>query len=187
VEIITCILSKPSRRFILEPLLLYYFFLFYLIIIIISVMMFSYHRFSFPWHFSSWASGESPPLRLQVSACSTFLMMCDVPSMVVFFVEDLLNVVLVLFPDIFFKPLLTIHVVLMITGMAKHFMFHIRWISILDFYIVISYYHHHNHLHCCDPHHDTIRTLHFMVLLITPASMFGLQSIGRRTVKSARK
>jgi hypothetical protein len=26
----------------------------------------------------------TPPLRLQVSACSTFLMMCDVPSMAVF-------------------------------------------------------------------------------------------------------
>jgi hypothetical protein len=26
----------------------------------------------------------TPPLRLQVSACSTFLMMCDEPSMAVF-------------------------------------------------------------------------------------------------------
>jgi hypothetical protein len=43
----------------------------------------------------------TPPLRLQVSACSTFLMMCDVPSMVVF-VKNLLSVVLVLFPGRFF-------------------------------------------------------------------------------------
>jgi hypothetical protein len=41
------------------------------------------------------------PLRLQVSACSTFLMMCDVPSMAVIFVGNLLSVVLVLFTDIF--------------------------------------------------------------------------------------
>jgi hypothetical protein len=41
----------------------------------------------------------TPPPRLQVSACSTFLMMCHVPSMAVF-VENLLSVVLVLFPDI---------------------------------------------------------------------------------------
>jgi uncharacterized protein YhhL (DUF1145 family) len=42
----------------------------------------------------------TPPLRLQVSACSTFLMMCHVLSMAVF-VGNLLSVVLVLFPDIF--------------------------------------------------------------------------------------
>jgi hypothetical protein len=41
--------------------------------------------------------GEVP---LQVSACSTFLMMCDVPSMAVF-VGNVLSVILVLFPDIF--------------------------------------------------------------------------------------
>jgi hypothetical protein len=31
----------------------------------------------------------TPPLRLQVSACSTFLMMCDVPSMAVFCKESI--------------------------------------------------------------------------------------------------
>jgi hypothetical protein len=35
------------------------------------------------------------------SDCSTFLIMCDVPSTVVFFVENLLNAFLVLFPDFF--------------------------------------------------------------------------------------
>jgi hypothetical protein len=70
----------------------------------------------------------TPPLRLQVSACSTFLTICDVPSMAVF-VENLLSVVLVLFPDI---PdyLLTIPVAPVFT---EHFMFHIRWIYILRF------------------------------------------------------
>jgi hypothetical protein len=47
----------------------------------------------------------TPPLRLQVSACSTFLMLCDVPSMAVF-VKNLLSVVLVLFPDILLLLLL---------------------------------------------------------------------------------
>jgi hypothetical protein len=48
---------------------------------------------------------RTPPLRLQVSACSTFLMACDVPSMAVF-VGNLLSVVLVLFPDILLLLLL---------------------------------------------------------------------------------
>jgi hypothetical protein len=52
-------------------------------------------------------------------------MMCDVPSMAVFFVENLLNVVLVLFPEIILF-LFTIHVAPMITVMTKLFMFHIR-------------------------------------------------------------
>jgi hypothetical protein len=42
----------------------------------------------------------TPSLRLQVSACSTFLMMCDVPSMAIF-VGNLLSVALVLFQNIF--------------------------------------------------------------------------------------
>jgi hypothetical protein len=37
-----------------------------------------------------------------------------------------------LFTD-FFSPLVTIPVASMITGVTKHFMFHIRWISILKF------------------------------------------------------
>jgi hypothetical protein len=88
----------------------------------------------------------TPPLRLQVSACSTFLMMCDVPSMAVF-VGNLLTVVLVLFPDIF-----------------VNFYFQFRWpqwllvwqsiscstfseFLYLDFYTLIYHYHHH-HLRC---------------------------------------
>jgi hypothetical protein len=42
----------------------------------------------------------TPPLRLQVSDCSTFLITCDVPNTAVF-VEDLLNALLTLFTDIF--------------------------------------------------------------------------------------
>jgi hypothetical protein len=40
----------------------------------------------------------TPPLRLQVSECSTFLILCYVPSTVVF-VENLLNAFLVLFQN----------------------------------------------------------------------------------------
>jgi hypothetical protein len=38
-----------------------------------------------------------------------------------------------LFPYIFFSPLVTIPVAPKITGVTKHFMFHIRWISVLKF------------------------------------------------------
>jgi hypothetical protein len=38
----------------------YYIIIIIIIIIIISIMLFSYHRFSFPWYFS-WANGEHPP------------------------------------------------------------------------------------------------------------------------------
>jgi hypothetical protein len=46
----------------------------------------------------------TPPLRLQVSDCSTSLTMCDVTSTAVF-VQNLFNIVLVLFPDIFKRKL----------------------------------------------------------------------------------
>jgi hypothetical protein len=56
-----------------------------------------------------------------------------------FFVGNLLSVVLVLFPDMF-KPLLTIPVAAMITGMTKHFTFHIRWISVLITVYILIYF-----------------------------------------------
>jgi hypothetical protein len=45
--------------------------------------------FFLPWYFSSWASGEPHHSGFQVSDCSTFLMMCDVPSMAVFCRESI--------------------------------------------------------------------------------------------------
>jgi hypothetical protein len=74
----------------------------------------------------------TPPLRLQVSACSTFLMMCDVPSMAVFCKESI-ECCPGIVSRYFCKLLLTISVAPMITGMTNHFMFHILWISILRF------------------------------------------------------
>ena len=71
----------------------------------------------------------SPPLRLQVSYCSTFRIMCDVPSIAVFFSESI-----ECFPGIaskiFHKHLVTIPVAPVITGIILHFRFHIHCISI---------------------------------------------------------
>ena len=71
----------------------------------------------------------SPPLRLQASICSTFRIMCDVPSIAVFCSESV-----ECFPGVvskfFFKLLVTIPVAPIITGTIVHFSFHIRYISI---------------------------------------------------------
>ena len=71
----------------------------------------------------------SLPLRLQASNCSTFRIMCDVPSIAVFCSESI-----EWFPGIiskfFFKVLVTIPVVPIITGTIVHLRFHIRCISI---------------------------------------------------------
>ena len=71
----------------------------------------------------------SPPLRHQASHCSTFHIMCDVPSIAVFCSESIKC-----FPGIvskfFFKLLVTNPVAPIITGTIVHFRFHIRCISI---------------------------------------------------------
>ena len=70
----------------------------------------------------------SPPLRLQASHCSTFRIVCDVPSIAVFCSESI-----ECFPCIvskfFFKLLVTIPVAPIITGIIVHFRFHIHCIS----------------------------------------------------------
>jgi hypothetical protein len=69
-----------------------------LLLLLLFIPLFSFHRF-FPVLFllnQLWTS----PLRLQVSDCSTFLIMCDVPSTAVF-VGNLLKTFLVLSPNIF--------------------------------------------------------------------------------------
>ena len=71
----------------------------------------------------------SPPLRLHASHCSTFHIMCDVPSIAVFCSESI-----ECFPGtvskFFFKLLVTIAVAPIITGTIVHFRFHIRCIPI---------------------------------------------------------
>ena len=71
----------------------------------------------------------SPPLTLQASHCSTFRIMCDVPSIAVFCRESI-----ECFPGtvskFLFKLLVTIPVAPVITGTNVHFRFHIRCISI---------------------------------------------------------
>jgi hypothetical protein len=70
----------------------------------------------------------TPPLRLQVSDFSTFLMMCNVTSKAVF-LEELVSVVRYWFHT-FLKHLLTMPVAPSIKVMTTYFMFHIRWNSI---------------------------------------------------------
>ena len=71
----------------------------------------------------------SPPLRLQASHCSTFRIMCDVPSIAVFCSESIKC-----FPGtaskFFFRLLVTIPVAPVITGITVNFRFHTRCISI---------------------------------------------------------
>ena len=83
----------------------------------------------------------SPPLTLQVSHCSTFRIMCDVPSIPV-----LSNECIECFPGtaskFFLKLLVTIPVAPIMTGIIVHFRFHIRCISIhrLLYYYYYYYY-----------------------------------------------
>ena len=69
----------------------------------------------------------SPPLTLQASHCTTFRIMCDVPSIVVFCSESI-----ECFPGAasFIKLLVTIPVAPIITSIIVHFKFHIRCISV---------------------------------------------------------
>jgi len=71
----------------------------------------------------------SPPLTLQALHCSTFRIVCDVPSIAVFCSESI-----ECFPGtasrLFLKLLVTIPVAPIITGIIVHFRFHIHRISI---------------------------------------------------------
>ena len=71
----------------------------------------------------------SPPLRLQVSHCSTFRIMCDVPSISVFCSESI-ECLPGTTSKFFLKLLVTIPVAPLITGIILHFMSHIRFIYI---------------------------------------------------------
>ena len=71
----------------------------------------------------------SPPLRLQASHCSTFRIMCDVPSITVFCSESI-ECVPGTVSKFCLKLLVTIPVTQVITGIILHFRFHIRCISI---------------------------------------------------------
>ena len=85
----------------------------------------------------------SPPLILQCSDCSTFRIMCDVPSTAVSCSESV-----ECFPGVdstfLFEPSVTIPVALVTVGMIIHFMFHIRCISthkFLNFFIFCTILH----------------------------------------------
>ena len=80
----------------------------------------------------------SPPLRLQASHCSTFRVMCDVPSIAVFFSESI-ECFLGIASIFFFKPSVTIPVAPVITSMIAHFVFHIRCVSIHQLLYLTSF------------------------------------------------
>jgi hypothetical protein len=85
--------------------------------------------FFLPRYFSSWASGEPhhSSFKSQLVELSSWCVMFLVWQ---FFVGNLLALSWY-FSRYFCKLLLTIPVAPMITGMTKHFMFHILWIVIL--------------------------------------------------------
>jgi len=67
----------------------------------ITIVLFSsYHRFFFPWYFSSWASGE-PHLSGFKSQLVALSLWCVMFLVRLFSVDILLNAVLVFFPDSF--------------------------------------------------------------------------------------
>jgi len=80
----------------------------------------------------------SPPLTLQASHCSTFRILCDVPSTAVFCSESI-----ECFPGIvskfFLKLLVTIPVAPIITGTIVHFRFHIRQSLYINSCILTSF------------------------------------------------
>jgi hypothetical protein len=80
----------------------------------------------------------TPPLRFQVSACSTFLMMCDVPSMAVFCREST-ECCPGIVSRYFRKLLLTIPVAPVISGMTNISCFIFSEFLYLDFYTLISF------------------------------------------------
>ena len=71
----------------------------------------------------------SPRLRLQASHCSTFRIMCDVPSIAVFCSESI-ECLPGTASKFYLKLFVTILVAPIITGTIVHFRFHIRCISI---------------------------------------------------------
>jgi hypothetical protein len=71
----------------------------------------------------------SPSLRLQASHCSTFRIMCDIPSTAVFCSESI-ECFRGRASKFFLKLLVTILVAPIITGIIVHFRFHVRCISI---------------------------------------------------------
>ena len=72
---------------------------------------------------------RSPPLRLQVSHCSTFRIMCVVPNTAVFCSESI-EFFFVITSKFFLKLFVTLPVAPVITGIILLFRIHIHYISI---------------------------------------------------------
>ena len=112
------------------------------LLLILYDMAVSCHSLSFPVLLSN--QQWSPPLTLQASHCSTFRIVCAVPSIAAFCSESI-----ECFPGtaskFSLKLLVTIPVAPIITGTIVHFRFHIRCTSIhkllyFNFYYYYYYY-----------------------------------------------
>jgi hypothetical protein len=97
------------------------------IVVITIIITISCHRFPFPWYFS-WTSGapHHSDFRFQIVALS---LRC--PSQSCFLQRNYW--MLSWYFQILFNPIVTI-MTPMVTGMTKHFIFHIPWIYILRFF-----------------------------------------------------
>ena len=125
----------------------------------------------------------SPSLRLQASHCSTFHIMCDVPSIAVFCNESI-----ECFPGtaskFFLKLLGTIPVTPIITGIIVHFRFHIRCISILKLFY-FNFFPRPFVQHFCPralPHLSVRMFSHFLFLIII-SGLFAVTSLSVRTAR----
>ena len=102
------------------------FLLFFLLLLLYDIYV-SCHRLFLPG--TSIEPAVIPTAQIQASHCSTFRIMCDVPSIAVYCSESI-----VCFPGtvstFFLKLLVTIPVAPVITGTIVHFRFYIRYISI---------------------------------------------------------
>ena len=100
-----------------------------IIIIIIKVRYVCLLSQAFSSQYFSWNSGDPHRSDFQASHCSTFRIMCAVPSVAVFCSESI-----ECFPGtgskFFLKLLVTIPLAPIITGTIVHFRFHIRCLSI---------------------------------------------------------
>jgi len=80
----------------------------------------------------------TPPLRLQASHCSTFRIMCDVPSTAVFCSESVERSPGTASKS-FFKTFVTDPVVPVINGIIIHFIFYARCLSLLLLLLLLLY------------------------------------------------
>jgi len=103
----------------------------------------------------------SPPLRLQASHCSTFRIMCDVPSIAVLYSESS-EYFHGTASKFFLKLLVTIPVAPIFTGIIVHFRLHIRCISIHKFLYFNYYYYYYYYYYYLLPPSRRVLTIIYL-------------------------